>query len=101
MNVVIHQRRTIKFHLTSFLLLAVMLFSAVTHSHEFSATVSPSIEQLDCKLCQQLVDPPQQKVKLAKITLGSFSAIKVELVAHIPSAATYRQSNPRAPPRFN
>lgn len=98
MNVVTHPTRLAKFHLTSLILLAVILFSAVSHSHEFTDENSHSIEQLDCKLCQQLVEPPKQKVKLAKVTLGSFS-VDDECVKKLnPIINKYRTSRPRAPP---
>lgn len=77
-----------------------MLFSAVSHSHDFSLEQSQLLEQLDCKLCQQLVETPKQKVKLAKITLGVFSAVKIELAEQPIFFSLYRHFAPRAPPHF-
>jgi len=99
MNAALYSNRSYKTHLTSILLLVIVLFSAVSHSHEYSAD-GHSLEQLDCKLCQQLADPPKQKIKLAKIILGSFSAENERLVSLYLKAGQYSLKSPRAPPLF-
>jgi len=90
----------IKFHLTGLFLLVLMLFSAVSHSHDIPTETSQTLEQLDCKLCQQQLDSPKQKVKLAKVTLGYFSVVKVELVGCCSLTPHYRNYGPRAPPIY-
>ncbi|MEW6989191.1 hypothetical protein AADZ91_00765 [Colwelliaceae bacterium 6441] len=92
------QYRAPSFHFTSLFLLAVMLFSAVGHTHELSTEASQSIEQLDCKLCQQPSEPPKQKIELVKVTLGYFSAFVEPFVNSLPRVAQYRTTSPRAPP---
>jgi len=98
MDIVTHQHRSAKLKLTSLLILALLLFSAVSHSHDLSVESSHSLEQLDCKLCQQLVEPPKQKIKLAKITLGYFSANNESLVNNYLVSNQYPTTKPRAPP---
>jgi hypothetical protein len=90
----------IKLHLTGLFLLVVMLFSAVSHSHDIPTESTQAIEQLDCKLCQQQLDPPKQHIKLAKITLGSFSVDNELLVDDCPLIRQYRSGYPRAPPIY-
>jgi len=92
------RHRTAKFHLTSLLLLALMVFSAASHSHDMSADSTQLLEQLDCKLCQQLVDPPEQKIQLANITLGYFSTDNQKQESKLFALDKYSKANPRAPP---
>jgi len=98
MTLVTRNYHPIKFHLTGLFLLVLMLFSAVSHSHDISTENSQTIEPLDCKLCQQQLDSPKQKIKLAKVTLGCFSALEVQLVDDCSLIPHYRNYGPRAPP---
>ena len=75
-----------------------MVFSAESHSHDAPIDSTQLLEQLDCKLCQQLVDPPQQKIQLARITLGYFSAKNYELENNLLVLDRYSKTSPRAPP---
>ena len=92
------QHRTVKFHLTSLLLLVLMVFSAASHSHDAPLDSTQLLEQLDCKLCQQLVDPPKQNIQLARITLGYFSAENQKQENNSLAVNRYSKTNPRAPP---
>jgi hypothetical protein len=98
MKLTIRNYHPIKLHLTGLFLLVVMLCSAVSHSHDVPTENSQAIEQLDCKLCQQQLDPPKQHIKLAGVTLGCFSADKELLVDDFPLIPQYRSCSPRAPP---
>jgi len=93
-----NEYRLIKRQLTSFLLLAVLLCSAITHSHELTFE-EPLLEQVECKLCQHLVDPPKQKVKLADVTIGCFSAETLTPLIFYPKFCRYYSKCPRAPPK--
>ncbi|WP_206485127.1 hypothetical protein [Thalassotalea sp. G2M2-11] len=60
----------------SLCLLFVLLCASITHSHEYSVDHNSSIEQLDCKLCQQNIDKPTTSLKLVSFKLGSFSLVE-------------------------
>lgn len=92
------KRRILKTHLTFLWLLVSFSFAFLSHGHDLSFEVPQTSEQLDCKLCQQQIDPPKQSLKIAKITLGAFSLIKTPLFDQCSLAAKYCRSNPRAPP---
>jgi hypothetical protein len=98
MIILAYQRRTIKAHLTCLWLLVSFCFVFLSHSHDFSFDASHTSEQIDCKLCQQQIDPPKQSIKIAQITLGAFSLVEAPLFEQYSLSAKYGRSNPRAPP---
>ena len=92
------KHRTLKAHLTCLWLMVSLCFIFISHAHEFSFEASHTSEQIDCKLCQQQIDPPKQSLHLAKIILGAFSLVKTPLIDQCILATKYGRSNPRAPP---
>jgi len=55
----------------SILLLVSLLFSFGSHSHEYTNDAI-SIDQFDCKLCQQNIDIPSIKLKLSPVNVRQF-----------------------------
>lgn len=100
MNIMTFKRRTFKAHLACLWLLVSFCFTFLSHAHDFSFDASHASEQIDCKLCQQPIDPPKQSLQLTEIILGAFSLIKPPLFDQSSVAAKYGRSNPRAPPRL-
>ena len=94
----IFKHRTLKAHLTCLFLVVSLCFVFISHGHEFSFEASHTSEQIDCKLCQQQIDPPKQSLQLATIVLGAFSLIKTPLFDQYVLTTKYGRSNPRAPP---
>lgn len=100
MKLMTAQQPSKKFNFIGILLLTVMLFASVSHSHEFSLEQFHVVEQVDCKLCQIQLDLPKQQANLAQISLVSFSAYTPQLPERYPHKDVYPHSAPRAPPHL-
>jgi len=90
---------TKQYFITGIFLLVTLLISSISHSHEYTSETS-SIEQFDCKLCQQQTDSPKHSLKLAEVKFGFFTEEKRLLVSDSLVVVQYRSANPRAPPNF-
>ena len=98
MNMLTNEPKKIKAHLTCLWLLVSFCFVFLSHAHDFSFDASHTSEQIDCKLCQQQIDPPKQSIKIVQITLGAFALVEAPLSEQYSLSAKYGRSNPRAPP---
>jgi len=83
----------------SALLTLVMLLSFATHSHDFSLDLQV-YEQLDCKLCQQKIDPVFRPITIAHKNIGQFSAPCLKNPVMLAALPTYIKPSQRAPPTF-
>jgi len=90
-------KKTIATRLIIVLLFCVFVGHSIVHNSSVDLS-SDTVEFQHCKLCQQLVDPTEQKIKLAKITLGYFSIDNQKQENNLIALDKYIKASPRAPP---
>lgn len=84
----------------SALLSLIMLLSFATHSHDISVDFH-SYEQLDCKLCQQKVDPVYRPITTVKTSIGQYWLPCNHSFVMLATLPTFVKPSPRAPPTFS
>ena len=92
-----YYKKTYINRLTSLLLLAFLLISTISHTHEFDVTKT-TLEQQECKLCQHTVDKIPQRIKLALIKVGEFKESTVQAFLLHSTSPLYLFPPLRAPP---